>query len=360
LLPLLLAAALATAGDAQVAARLDSALQVEARQGFSGVVLVAHEDTIQFERAYGKAAAAATAAAVPPGRLAFWIASDSKQFTATSILRLQELGRLRVTDSIAQHLPGVPPDKRAVTIHQLLTHTSGLPTAYRADGVVERDAAVASILRLPLASTPGTRFSYSNDGFVLLAAIVEIASGVHFDDFERDSLFARAGLTETGLWGSEAAGVALAPFADPRQARGKSATIYRDGHSVANWGYRGPGGAYSTARDLVRWIVALRQGRVLGADAMHALLGRHVLVHADSSGQSWTGYGWGVRVEGGRDRSYGHVGGEDWIGHSAVVRFSPEGDIVVVLANSGDHGDEGWAATANRAVRHVLDPGWRP
>lgn len=348
---LLLALGLTSAGDPTVATRLDSVLRAEARHGFSGVVLVARGERIRFERAYGSAA---TAGALP-GRLGFWIASDSKQFTATAILRLVELGRLSVSDSIGRFLPDVPGDKRAVTIHQLLTHTSGLPTAYRADGITDRDAAVAAILGLKLASPPGTRFAYSNDGYVLLAAIVEIASGVPFDAFQRDSLFARAGLVDTGLWGFELPGAVIAPVPNPRAVRSRSATIYRGGHNVANWGYRGPTGIHSTARDLHAWIEAVRGGRVLGAPALRELLGHQVLVRGDSTGQSWTGYGWGVRVEGGRDRSYGHTGGEDWLGHSAVMRFTPEGEIVIVLANSGDSGDSGWASRANRAVRRVLD-----
>lgn len=349
---LLLALGLASAGDTLAVARLDSVLRVEARAGFSGAVLVAQGDSVRFERAYGRAATD-----VPPGRLAFWIASDSKQFTATAILKLAELGRLRVTDSIGTFLGAVPADKRAVTIHQLLTHTSGLPSAFRADGIIGRDAAVAAILRLELDSPPGTRFSYSNDAYTLLAAIVEVASGIPFDDFVRDSLFARAGLSETGVWGGERPGVPIAAVADPRQVRGRPATVYRDGHSVANWGYRGPTGVYATLRDLHRWIRAVRGGRILGEPAVRELFGHQVLVRGDSTGQSWTGYGWGVRVEGGRDRSYGHTGGEDWLGHSSVIRFTPEGEIVIVLANSGDKDGAGWASHANRAIRRVLDAG---
>jgi CubicO group peptidase (beta-lactamase class C family) len=331
-------------------ARVDSVLANEARAGFSGVVLIAQGDSVLLDRACGSLAAQSA-----NGEPAFWLASNSKQFTATAILRLQEAGRLRVTDSIGTFFKDVPADKRAITIHQLLTHTSGLPTAYKAEGEADRDRAVALTLGLKLKSRPGEAYSYSNDGYVLLAAIVDLASGVGFDAFVQDSLFGRAGMTHSGLWGQERAGVPIAALADPRRAQRQRPTIFQDGHSVGNWGYRGPGGAYATAGDVHRWIQALRGGRVLSETGLRALLGRHVVVRADSASQSYAGYGWGVRVEQGRDVSYGHVGDDDWLGHNGVVRFTPEGDIVVVLSNSGEVDGEGWASRVNRAVRKVMD-----
>jgi len=131
---LLLSSLLAAESQWSESARLDSVIQRSERAGFSGTVLIAHGDRILFERSYG----AAAATGVEPGKLAYWIASDSKQFTAAAVLKLQEMGRLRVTDSIGRFFGGVPADKRGITIHQLLTHTSGLPSAYRSDGVAGR------------------------------------------------------------------------------------------------------------------------------------------------------------------------------------------------------------------------------
>jgi CubicO group peptidase (beta-lactamase class C family) len=343
------ALALAPAGDSTRVARVDSMLTSETQAGFSGVVLIAQGDSVLLDRTCG------TAAVTAGGEPAFWLASNSKQFTATAILRLQEMGRLRVTDSIGRFFTDVPDDKRAITIHQLLTHTSGLPTAYRAEGELDRDRAVAEILALKLKSPPGASYLYSNDAYTLLAAIVDLTSGVGFDAFLRDSLFARAGLERTGVWGQERPDVPIAPVPNPRRTQGRPATIYRDGHSVGNWGFRGPGGVYASARDVQRWIQALREGRILDPASLRELLGRHVLVREDSTMQSYSGYGWGVRVEHGRDVSYGHVGDDDWLGHNGVIRFTPEGGIVVVLSNSGEAGEEGWAARVNRAVRRIMD-----
>lgn len=297
---------LAQASDSTLIGRVDSALAAETRAGFSGVVLIAHGERVLLEKAYGRAAMGSG-----PSLPAFWFASNTKQFTATAILRLQETGRLRVTDSIGRFFRDVPSDKRAITIHQLLTHTSGLPTEYRADGVADRDRAVSAILEMTLLSPPGQRYAYSNDGYVLLAAIVDVASVVGYDAFIRDSLFGRAGMTHSGVWGLEGHNVRIAPVADPRRVRDIPATIYRNGRTVGNWGYRGTTGVYATAADFHRWIQALRSGTILSATSLRALFGRHVLVNEDSLHQTFTGYGWGIRVESGRDVSYGHNGDED-------------------------------------------------
>jgi CubicO group peptidase (beta-lactamase class C family) len=332
-------------------ASLDSALTAAARQGFSGVVLVARRDTVLLDQAYGDAAALG----VDPGDLAFWLASDSKQFTATAIQRLAEVGRLSPGDSLPRFFADVPPDARAITIEQLLTHTSGLGSSYVAEGIADRAAAVRAILARHRGGKPGERYEYSNDGYNLLAAIVEQASGVPFDRYLTDSLFAHADLTHTGVWGDERAGVTIAPLF-PRQPSHDRKGRYEAGHSVPNWGMRGPGGCYASANDLLAWLRALRGGRLLGRDAFGDLVGHHVLLHSEASGASYVAHGWSVRVEGGRDVSYAHVGDDDWLGHSSVIRWDAEGDVVIVLANSGERGDEGWASAANRLVRQFHDP----
>jgi CubicO group peptidase (beta-lactamase class C family) len=329
---------------------VDAAATAEIKAGFSGAVLIAKGDKVWLDKSYG--AAAATPGA--DGHPAFWLASDSKQFTATAILRLQDAGLLHVTDTLSRFFADVPLDKQSITLHQLLTHTSGLPSEYKAEGIVERDRAVSAILGLKLIAPPGARYAYSNDGFVLLAAVVDQLSAGGFDAVMAD-LFSRAGMRQSGVWGREAPEAHIAALADPGRGRRQRATIYLDGHSVGNWGYRGPGGAYATAGDVHRWIQAVRGGKILSEGALRALLGRHVLVKEDATGQSFGGYGWGIRVEGGADVSYGHVGDDDWLGHNAVVRFAPDGLVVVVLSNAGDVDGAGWSTRVNRTIRRIMD-----
>ncbi|MEP6509124.1 MAG: serine hydrolase domain-containing protein [Gemmatimonadales bacterium] len=331
-------------------ARIDSVISSRVAAGFSGAVLIARGDTVLLDKAYGRADTGPGAS--PP---AFWLASDSKQFTATAILRLEQTGHLRVTDSLIRFFPDAPADKRAITIHQLLTHTSGLPHESAADGIADRATAVRTILKLRLKSKPGEKYSYSNDGYNLLAAIIDMSSVAGFDRFIQDSLFTRAGMSRSGIWGNEKDDAGIAPLADPRRGTKMSPSIFREGHGVSNWGYRGPTGAYSTTRDVYRWIQALRRGEIIDETEKRELLGRHVLVNRDALGESYTGYGWGVRVEGGHDVSYGHAGNEDWLGHNAIIRFAPDGLVVVVLSNAGDKDNTGWSSLINHEIRHVMD-----
>jgi CubicO group peptidase (beta-lactamase class C family) len=350
-LALVLTAVLTVGSDSAHLARLDSAILKEAQAGFSGVVLLGSKTGVIFERAYGNA----RNQGAPAHDLAFWLASDSKQVTAAAILKLQERGKLKVTDSISRFFDSVPQEKREITLHNLLTHTSGLPHEYEADGIIERKKAVEAILELALRSPPGEKYSYSNDGYTLLAAIVEIASGIPFDRYIVDSLMAPAGMVHSGVWGEERAGVSIAPMADMRNGQRQRATIMKDGHSVGNWGYRGPTGVYASARDVFRWVQAIQADKVMSAASRAQLLGRHVLLRSDSTGSGYSGYGWGVRVEGGRDTWYSHSGNEDWLGHNAIIRFTPAGDVVVVLSNSGDVAGSGWSARISRIIRQIMD-----
>jgi CubicO group peptidase (beta-lactamase class C family) len=157
--------------------------------------------------------------------------------------------------TVAEYLRRV----RVAAASQLLTSTSGLPQRYAADRIADRDEAVRAVLGDELAAPPGLRFNYSNDGYSLLAAIVEVASGTAFETYLRRELLAPTGLTSTGFWGDvRQTGVPLAPtnrWVDVRP----------------NWGFRGATGMYSTVGDLNRWTQALLAYQVLtraGTDAL--------------------------------------------------------------------------------------------
>jgi len=110
--------------------------------------------------------------------------SMTKQFTAAAILKLEMMGELRVTDPIAAHIGPVPEDKRAITLHQLLTHTSGLIDVLGGDyEPLSREELLAGAMRSDLRSRPGSEHHYSNVGYSVLAAIVEKASGVGYEEF---------------------------------------------------------------------------------------------------------------------------------------------------------------------------------
>lgn len=334
-----LAACASTAGQAALARRLETRMAGESASGFSGSVLVARKGAVVLDRGYGWADRARTRRVTP--RTRFWIASISKQFTAAAILKLAEDGRLSVDDPLGRHLPGVPDDKRVLTLHQLLTHTAGLRQRYAADGIVEREAALRALLAPPLASVPGERFAYSNDAYNLLAIVVEAVSGQPFERFVQTRLLDPAGLTDTGFWG-QAGHESVAEMPNPVEGQPR----------YPNWGFRGATGMYSSSSDLYRWQRALRGNRVLSEASRTRLQAPHVPIEDGAAA-----YGWFLTTGPGGTRALWTRGTESF-GHNAIIMTYPDPDVVIVAAsNAGDHGGVAMARwLADELAPVVLGP----
>ncbi len=328
---------------------LNSYLQQQSDAGFSGAVLVVKQNKIILDKTYG----GASKLGLTP---AFWIASNSKSFVAAAILKLQEQGKLSVNDPITRFFKDVPSEKQQITIHQLLTHTSGLRHRYAADGITEREKAVQSILAAPLGWKAGEGYHYSNDGYNLLAAIVEIASKRSFEDYMRAEIIKPAGLSKTGLWGYENK-ITIAPVANLKNTENIGPTIYKAGKSVANWGYRGASGMYSTAPDLYRWLLALKKNKILNPGSREQLWGKQVLIEKISPNEEqFYGYGWAVRFKDGKRFYVRHTGNEDWLGHNSFMCLFENGDAYVVLSNAGANKDTAWGSIISREIQKRLQP----
>lgn len=304
--------------------------------GFSGAVLVASGDRVLLERGYGWADR--TAGVPVDAGTAFGLGSVVKQFTAAAILRLQEQGRLRVTDSIGRFLPGVPEDKRGITLHQLLTHTSGLPRAF--DHLPRpgappptADEFLRAILDAPLRAPPGAPFHYSNLGFRLLAMVVERASGMPYERYLREQLWAPLELERTGF--------ALPAFPPGVLAHGY--TLLRDEGTALDRpvppgaagtaAHLGHGGLVSTVGDLFRWARALDAGRVLADSSRRLLATPHVPL--DSAATDHYGYGWVLAKTPRGTRLVSH-NGDDLVFYADLHRYVDEEVTVVMLTNQND------------------------
>lgn len=329
---------------------LDAFLVAQRDAGFRGSVLVAKRNKIVLDKTYGAKGDGSTVAPT------FWIASNSKSFAAVAIMRLQEQEKLSVRDPISKFFRNVPDDKHQITVHHLLTHTSGLPHRYASDGVADQGKAVDAILVLPLRSKPGESYRYSNDGYTLLAAIVEIAAKSSYEEYVRAEVIKRAGLKSTGFWGFEK-GRLIAPVANIRNTESIPSTIYKDGRSVANWGYRGATGIYSTARDIYRWMTAIRDGKVLKRESVDALWGKQVTTEQIAPGEElFYGYGWGGRTKNGTRLYIRHSGNEDWLGHNGVMTLFEDGDAIIVLSNAGQKDQSSWGGFISREIHKRLQP----
>lgn len=259
---LLVALSASAAHGQALTARLDSAMQVAERSGFSGVVLVEKDGAIVLQKGYGMADRAKrlpfTAATVVQ------IGSNTKDFTAVAILQLQQAGLLSMNDSITKYFRIVPAHKRGITVRQLMNHRAGFPLGVGDDfEAIGRAALITRALQTPLLFPPGSRESYSNTGYSLLAAIIEQVTGKTYDVHVRDAILAPVGLTRTGFLLPR---FAPGDLAHGYQASGRDAgTMLAKAHANDGpyWNLRGNGGMLSTVADMHRFYGALVGGEKL-------------------------------------------------------------------------------------------------
>ncbi|WP_084265323.1 serine hydrolase domain-containing protein [Actinomadura macra] len=264
---------------------------------------------------------------------AYDIMSMTKQFTAAAIMRMEAMGRLRVTDPISTFLGPVPADKRGITLHHLLSHTAGLNDEIGIDDYtpISRDGMLGIVLKSRLQSAPGAEFHYSNLGYSVLAAIIEKVSGTGFERFLAQHLFAPAGMTRTG-------------YVLPRWDRDQIAVEYdEDGkrqgrpfeHPWASdgpyWGLRGNGGIISTPRDMFRWHRALERDTILPASAKRRMFHPHVHIGEHNGLDLYYGYGWAVTRSGG-NKLVRHDGGNDW-SYGEFSRYLDDRVLVFWITN---------------------------
>jgi CubicO group peptidase (beta-lactamase class C family) len=310
--------------------------------GFSGVVLVARGETPLLAQGYGLAD---RERGIPwtPGTVSD-IGSITKQFTGAAILALVEDGKLRVTETLADHFENVPEDKRAITLHQLLTHSSGIVDleGHGDWDPLLRDEFVRRILAQRLAFAPGSGWQYSNAGYSLLGAIVEQETGGSYERFVRERFFLPLGMYDTGY--------VLAKWGEGRLAQGYEGeerwgtTLERPlAEDGPFWVLRANGGIHTTAYDMLRWSRALLEGRILGDESRRQLWEPHV--PEGPGAETHYGYGWSVQDLPGAGRVITHNGGNGI--HFADLALVPGPNVVVFLQTN--------VAAGNAYVNRLLE-----
>jgi CubicO group peptidase (beta-lactamase class C family) len=286
-------------------------------------VLVVRNGRSIVRRSYGLANLEQRIAATPATN--YRLASVTKQFTAASILLLAEERRLSLDDPARKWFPELPEAVRDVTIHHLLTHTSGIVDYEEVipDGTAEqlRDSDVLRLLEAENRTyfTPGTAYRYSNSAYALLALIVERASGGSFASFLHQRIF-----TPLGMTGSVAFEKGVSEV--PNRAYGYSnvdGSWVRTDQSVTS-AVLGDGGVYSSIDDLAKWDRALREGHLLQPESL-----RLAFKPATDTDKAGVAYGFGWRISGemlwhsGETRGFRNV----------ILRFPQRELTVVVLTN---------------------------
>lgn len=303
---------------------------LSARDMFSGVVLVAKDGRPIYQKAFGLASRAWNV----PNRLntRFNLASITKMFTAVAVAQLVEQGKLAYTDTVGKFLPDYPNKDVAatVTVHHLLTHTSGLAESPEAlDRALRSDhpRMVNELLALfhnePLHFVPGQRLQYSNLGYLLLGALIEKASGQYYFDYVRQHIFKPAGMDATDFYELDTDPSNLATgFMDAPKGPRRSNIFLLPVRGIPF------SCAYATAGDMAKFVEALRGGKLLRPETLNTLWAGKVDYMEPGSRY---GYGCIVREYNGT-RILGHGGG--WVGITDKLDFYPDlGYTVIILTN---------------------------
>lgn len=316
------------ASGEEIGQTLERYMEKAAANGYAGSVLVARGDSVILAQGYGWAdrenKVRQTAETV------FSIGSITKQFTGAAVLKLETQGKLKVTDLMSAYFDGVPTDKAEITLHQLLTHTAGFTDALGDDyEPIGRQEFIKRALGSKLLFKPGARYEYSNVGFSLLGIIVELVSGMNYEDFLRETLFGPAGMTRTG-------------YLRPGFAKSELAVGYRDGERWGTaldrpwrpegpgWNLRANGGILSTVGDMHRWYLALKKNIVLPEAAKAKYFAPHIKEVPD--GATYYGYGWVTEKTDTGTTWIWHNGGNGI--YNAFMGFEPETGLVIVVSSN--------------------------
>lgn len=257
---------------------------------FSGSILVALDDQILLSGGYRYANwelnVSNTSSTI------FRLASLTKPFTALAIMLLQERDEIDVDDPICQYIADCPAAWQPITIHHLLTHTSGIPDYTAFPDALYEAALIRPVPELidtfrdqPLDFLPGTRFNYSNSGYVLLGAVIEKVSGMSYENFMLNNIFQPLFMEDSGYDNTS------------RIIKNRASGYTIDGRTLENSAFISPsnlysaGGLYSTTEDLHRWLQALLTKQWVSQTTLDQIFSPQVA--AEKYGAEY-GYGWVV------------------------------------------------------------------
>jgi CubicO group peptidase (beta-lactamase class C family) len=321
---------LATLCPAQDTGRMEQVIQTYvANKTFMGSVLVARGNEILLSKGYGFANLEWDIPDSPSTK--YRLGSITKQFTAASILLLEERGKLKMEDPVKKYIPDAPAAWDHITIFNLLTHTSGIPNFTNFPEYkqiqpfpITPEKIVALFRDKPLDFQPGEKWNYSNSGYVLLGYLIEKIGGESYEKFLQENIFTPLGMQDSGYdSNSDVIARRAAGYAPSPSGPVNAGFIHMSIPHAA-------GALYSTTEDLLRWEQGLFGGKVLSSASLQKMTTPFKNDYA---------FGLVVNKQNGRKR-ISHGGGIE--GFNTSLGYYPEDHItVVVLANlNGSAPDE--------------------
>ncbi|MCX7747889.1 MAG: serine hydrolase [Clostridia bacterium] len=312
-------------------------------KNFSGTVLIAKNGKVLFEKGYGLADSSQKIKITP--KTTFAIGSVTKQFTAMAIMQLEEKGLLRVDDKLSKYFPDFPRGDD-ITIHHLLTHTSGIYNFTDLEDTVSEklesisiDDIIDVLKTLKLEFEPGEKWDYSNSGYLLLGYIVEKVSGISFGEYLEQNIFDPLQMNDTGVCyiGDEKM------YQSTGHVGFKELTPVDDEFllKIAH----GAGNMYSTIEDLYRWDRALYTEKLVKKETLEKIFAPHAKTPALGADY---GYGWLVAEKDGV-KVVTHTGGT--IGFASEILRNLSKDITVIALSNNAQTDYG---SINTAIDGIL------
>lgn len=294
---------------------------------FSGTVFIEQGGQVLLKNAYGWKDASLRKRHTTEG--IFQIGSLSKPFTAEAILRLQDLGKLSVRDTLCQYLPNFPNACR-ITIEQLLTHTSGIPSfdAEEKDTIAWTPVAQSVILDVfknkALEFSPGSEFRYSNSGYFLLGMVVEKVTGKSFEQAVRELIFQPLEMNKSGF--------DFIHLQDTARVTGYKVYNQQEKvsvHLIDSTVSFATGSMYSSIGDLYKWALSIREKKVLSPQTWDKAFTRFPTNY--KLFKAGYGYGWFIDSLFGR-RYIWHSGGIT--GFTSWLAYFPDDDLFIILLNN--------------------------
>jgi len=288
---------------------------------FNGSVLVVENDQIIYENTFGFADFDSEEPL--DAKMPFYLASLAKQFTAAAIIKLEEEGKLSLDDPLKKYLPMMPKIYDPIKIHHLLTHTAGVPDYINnleiaEPGFTNMDVYKALIKQRYLTSIPGNKYRYSNSGYVLLAMIIQVASGQTIESYFQQHI--------VDVYNMDNAFVYSLSTADMKRVKGYTTKKRLNDYNLLTVG---DGGIYASALDLYKWEQGLNSGKFIKKESLDKVYTPVVLTNGRSRRY---GYGWeiGSNSQGKLVYHSGEIAGF----RTYIERQLVSGNSVIILTNN--------------------------
>lgn len=314
--------------------KLRSELIADFQKDFEFSVLIEYENQIVFEEYFGYRSNGINSPI--ESQTLFNVASITKSVTAVGIFKLIEQEKLYLTDSISKLFANSPEKLQSITIHHLLSHTSGLPQNYPLSGISNSVEALEIIFENDLNFEPGNGFRYSNQNYQLLALIIEHITGNTYEEYIRNEVFQPLGMTNTKFWHEVDTSSNTADLGDQISSL----------LGTRNWGFNGGVGLFSTVTDLSKFWSGIQNPEYLTEDSFELFFGNYYQTSAGTQ----VGYGFFTYPETDWDTPERWTRGTESFGHNAAISHFPEKNLtIIVTTNSGEiNGDP--SMTGNRII----------